>query len=342
MSILDALRGISGYSGGEVRPSLRKIWPGLGSLCAGGEHTVDVKTVRHLFSESFTKWSDDDAPSLGAALAFYTILSMSPLVIFVVAIAQALLMAQVQSLIGASGRDAIAMMLANGQRHWHGLFSSSLGFLTLIFGASGVFGELRSALNKIWKAKPRAASSLMILARGRLFSFGMVVSVGFVLLVSLIASTGLAAMTKYFSGVLPFPAIFWEALNFLVSFAGVTVLFALILKYVPETKIAWEDVRLGAVFTALLAVSWARQPGLALRSRRIGGGGGDLGVLLCPDLLFRRRIDPCIRDVAPQNGAGRGLSIQCCGLSATQRPSSSPQQSRKGSPPSARTVLQEF
>jgi membrane protein len=190
MSILDALRGISGYSGGEVRPSLRKIWPGLGSLCAGGEHTVDVKTVRHLFSESFTKWSDDDAPSLGAALAFYTILSMSPLVIFVVAIvslvfsrssAQALLMAQVQSLIGASGRDAIAMMLANGQRHWHGLFSSSLGFLTLIFGASGVFGELRSALNKIWKAKPRAASSLMILARGRLFSFGMVVSVGFVL-----------------------------------------------------------------------------------------------------------------------------------------------------------------
>jgi membrane protein len=263
MSILDALRGISGYSGGEVRPSLRKIWPGLGSLCAGGEHTVDVKTVRHLFSESFTKWSDDDAPSLGAALAFYTILSMSPLVIFVVAIvslvfsrssAQALLMAQVQSLIGASGRDAIAMMLANGHRHWHGLFSSSLGFLTLIFGASGVFGELRSALNKIWKAKPRAASSLMILARGRLFSFGMVVSVGFVLLVSLIASTGLAAMTKYFSGVLPFPAIFWEALNFLVSFAGVTVLFALILKYVPETKIAWEDVRLGAVFTALLFV----------------------------------------------------------------------------------------
>jgi YihY family inner membrane protein len=317
-----------------------------------------VKTVRHLFSESFTKWSDDDAPSLGAALAFYTILSMSPLVIFVVAIvslvfsrssAQALLMAQVQSLIGASGRDAIAMMLANGQRHWHGLFSSSLGFLTLIFGASGVFGELRSALNKIWKAKPRAASSLMILARGRLFSFGMVVSVGFVLLVSLIASTGLAAMTKYFSGVLPFPAIFWEALNFLVSFAGVTVLFALILKYVPETKMGRRPIgrcvhraALCAGQDAACAVSWARQPGLALRSRRIGGGGGDLGVLLCPDLLFRRRIDPCIRDVAPQNGAGRGLSIQCCGLSATQRPSSSPQQSRKGSPPSARTVLQEF
>jgi membrane protein len=224
---------------------------------------VDVKKVSHLFSESFTKWNDDDAQRLGAALAFYTILSMSPLVIFVIAIvslvfsrssAQALLMAQVQSLIGASGRDAIAMMLANSQRHGHGLFSSILGFLTLIFGASGVFGELRSALNKIWKAKPQAASSLTIMARERLFSFGMVVSVGFVLLVSLIGSTALAAMTKYFSDVLPLPAIFWEVLNFLVSFAGVTVLFALILKYVPETKVEWEEVRVGALFTALLFV----------------------------------------------------------------------------------------
>jgi membrane protein len=224
---------------------------------------VDVKKVSHLFSESFTKWNDDDAQRLGAALAFYTILSMSPLVIFVIAIvslvfsrssAQALLMAQVQSLIGASGRDAIAMMLANSQRHGHGLFSSIMGFLTLIFGASGVFGELRSALNKIWKAKPQAASSLTIMARERLFSFGMVVSVGFVLLVSLIGSTALAAMTKYFSDVLPLPAIFWEVLNFLVSFAGVTVLFALILKYVPETKVEWEEVRVGALFTALLFV----------------------------------------------------------------------------------------
>ena len=234
----------------------------LKSLCSGG-HKVNLKTIGHLFSESFTKWDDDDAQRMGAALAFYTVLSMSPLVIFVIAIvslvlsrssAQSLLMAQVQSLIGSSGRDAIAMMLANSQRHGQGLFSSLLGFITLIFGASGVFGELRSALNKIWKTKPKAASSLTVMARERLFAFGMVVSVGFVLLVSLIGSTVLAATTKYFSGVLPFPAIFWEALNFLVSFAGVTVLFALILKYVPETKVEWGDVRAGAVFTALLFV----------------------------------------------------------------------------------------
>src|ERR1700733_9957146 len=138
-----------GTKGISANPASRYLAGRFRSLCSGGEHKVDVKKVSHLFSESFTKWNDDDAQRLGAALAFYTILSMSPLVIFVIAIvslvfsrssAQALLMAQVQSLIGASGRDAIAMMLANSQRHGHGLFSSILGFLTLIFGASGVFG----------------------------------------------------------------------------------------------------------------------------------------------------------------------------------------------------------
>ena len=306
----------------------------LESLCSGG-HKVNLKTIGHLFSESFTKWDDDDAQRMGAALAFYTVLSMSPLVIFVISIvslvlsrssAQSLLMAQVQSLIGSSGRDAIAMMLANSQRHGQGLFSSLLGFITLIFGASGVFGELRSALNKIWKTKPKAASSLTVMARERLFAFGMVVSVGFVLLVSLIGSTVLAATTKYFSGVLPFPAIFWEALNFLVSFAGVTVLFALILEVCSG-----DEGRVGrrtcgrcvyrAAFCPGQAVacplSWAGQPGIILRGGGIAGGGSGLGLLLRPNLLFRRRVNPCLRDVPPPRGAGRGLSVRCCGLSAT-------------------------
>ena len=145
--------------------------------CLGG-HKVDVRTARHLFSESFDRWSDDDAQRMGAALAFYTILSMSPLVIFIVAIvslvlskssAQALLMNQMQSLVGASGKDAVAIMLANGQRHHHGLLSSILGFATLLFGASGVFGELRSALNRIWRAKPQPAVNVKVLSRNVCF-----------------------------------------------------------------------------------------------------------------------------------------------------------------------------
>ena len=253
---------------------------------------MDFKETRHLFSESFSKWNDDDAPRLGAALAFYTVLSMSPLVIFVIAIAslvlsrasaQGLLLAQVKSLVGVGGRDAVATMLAHGQSPARGTFSSILGFVTLIFGASGVFTELRSALNTIWKVKPQASSGLIVMIRERLFSFGMVVSIGFVLLVSLLAGTALAATTKFFSGLLPFPAVFWEVANFVVAFAGVTVLFGLILKYVPETSIEWRDVRVGAVFTAFLFTSGKLLLALYLGRMSPGspyGAAGSLVVLV--------------------------------------------------------------
>ena len=220
-----------------------------------------MKTIRLLLVRSFSDWNDDNAPRLGASLAFYTILSISPLVLFSIAIvslifnrlsAQNLLLAQVHSLIGESGKDAVQGLLVSGQRHGTGLLSSVLGFLTLIFGASGVFTELRSALNSIWKVKPVGGSGLWVLVRERLFSFGMVLSVGFVLLVSLLASATLATVTKFFSGLLPVGGGFWQLINFLLSFAGITLLFGLIFRYVPETEIAWKDVRVGALVTALL------------------------------------------------------------------------------------------
>jgi membrane protein len=167
--------------------------------------------------------------------------------------AQALLLAQVQSLIGASGKDVVQTMLASGQKPFSGILSTILGVITLIFGASAVFTELRAALNAIWKVEPaKTGSGLWAIARERLFSFGMVVSVGFILLVSLLLSAGLAAVTKFFGGLLPIAKGFWEVLNFIVSFLAITILFALIFKYVPGTKIAWRDVRLGAVMTSLL------------------------------------------------------------------------------------------
>ena len=166
--------------------------------------------------------------------------------------AQHLLLAQAHSLIGESGKDAVEGLLASGQRHDVGALSNLLGIITLVFGASGVFTELRSALNTIWKVKPATGSGPWVMVRERLFSFGMVLSVGFILLVSLLASSVLAAATKFFSGHFPVGGFFWQALNFAVSFVGITVLFALILKYVPETQVAWGDVRVGAFVTALL------------------------------------------------------------------------------------------
>ena len=217
-------------------------------------------SLSSLLGRTFTAWNNHNAPRLGAALAFYTILSVSPLVVLVVAIvslvfskssAQAHLLDQIQALVGHDGRDAVQTMLAS-RKASSGVFATIAGLLTLLFGASGVFAELRAALNNIWEVKEPEGSGVWNLVRERSFALGMVLSVGFVLLVSLMASVGIGAAMKFFSGLLPIPGSVLVAINFLVSFAGISLLFALILKYVPETKVEWADVRIGAVATALL------------------------------------------------------------------------------------------
>ena len=250
---------------------------------------MTLKGTLSLLKTSFADWNDDNAPRLGAALAFYTILSISPLVILVVAIvslvfdrssAQGHLLSQVQSLVGPEGRNAVETMLVSGQKASSGIIATIFGVLTLIFGASGVFGELRSALNTIWDAKPQNTSGIWGMLRERFFSFGMVMSVGFVLLVSLLASAGLAAMTKFFSGLLPIPGFVLGTFNFLVSFAGIAVLFAFILKYVPETKVEWSDVRIGAIATALLFTIGKSLLGLYLGKASPGSAYGAAGSLV--------------------------------------------------------------
>jgi membrane protein len=242
-----------------------------------------------LLKQSFQDWNEDDAPRLGASLAFYTILSVSPLAILVLAIAslalsrstaQAHLLAQVQATAGAEGREAVRSMLISGQKEFSGVIATSIGVVTLLFGASGVFGELRSALNTIWECKPKASSGVLEWMRERFFSLGMVISVGFVLLTSLLASTALDALTKYFAGLLPIPAIIIEVFNFVVSFLGISVLFGLILKYVPETKVDWVDVRLGSLVTALLFTIGKSLLGIYLGKASPGSAYGAAGSLV--------------------------------------------------------------
>ncbi len=250
---------------------------------------MNSTTLIALLRRSFADWNEDDAPRLGAALAFYTILSISPLVILVVAIvsiifdrssAQGHLLDQVQSLMGPEGRDAIKSMLASGQKVTSGIFSTLVGLVTLLLGASGVFGELRFALNTIWEAEPKASTGIWGMLRERVFSIGMVFSVGFVLLVSLLASTGLAVMTKFFNGLLPVPPFVLNTVNFLVSVFGIAVLFALILKYVPETKVDWADVRVGAITTAVLFTIGKSLLGLYLGKASPGSAYGAAGSLV--------------------------------------------------------------
>jgi membrane protein len=167
-----------------------------------------------LLRRSFSDWNDDNAPRLAArspSTPFFpsrrssSWLSLSYLV-FDRSTAQAHLLSQVQALVSPDGRNAVQPMLASGQKASSGLFATVIGSLTIIFGASGVFGELRSALNAIWEAEPKTKSGIWGMVRERFFSFGMVISVGFVLIVSLLASTAYAAMSKFFGGFLPLPS----------------------------------------------------------------------------------------------------------------------------------------
>lgn len=214
-----------------------------------------------LFRQSFDLWNKHNVPRLGAALAFYTIVSISPLVILAVAIAslvfsksaaQSHLLDQVQGLVGWQGRQSVQTVLVFGQKTFTGIFSTIIGLITLLLGASGVFAELRGALNTIWEVEPPATSGLRSLVREKFFSFGMVLSVGFVLLVSLVVSAILTAFSKFLSGVVPVPGLVLGSFDYLVSLFGTAVLFAFILKYVPETRVEWRDVRVGAVVTAVL------------------------------------------------------------------------------------------
>ena len=171
-------------------------------------------------------------------------------------------------------------LLKNAQKPASGTFASIVAFITLLFGASGVFTELQDALNIMWDVERKTTTGLKAMLKQRLFSFGMVLSVGFLLLVFLILSAGLAYLGRGFGQLIPFPAPMLQALNFVVSFAVITGLFALMFKYVPDVKVAWQNVIVGAVGTALLFVVGKFVLGIYLGRASVGSPYGAAGSLV--------------------------------------------------------------
>ena len=250
---------------------------------------MDIKGFKSLVSRSFEDWNKHNATRMGAALAFYTIVSISPLVIVMLGIAslvfnknaaEAHLLDEVQKLIGPQAKDSIHTILEHSHRTFTGTFSTIVGVIVLFLGASGVFQELRSGLNNIWESEAKVSSGIWGMLRERVLSFGMVLSLGFVLIVSLVVSAALAAMSKYFSGLLPISPIILEVVNFIVSFVGIAALFACILKYVPAADVAWPDVRVGAIATALLFVVGKWGLGFYLGKSSPGSAYGAAGSLV--------------------------------------------------------------
>jgi membrane protein len=250
---------------------------------------MSANKLLSIFKSTFTGWNRHEAPRLGAALAFYTILSLSPLLILAVALAgfifsqstaQAHILSEVQGTIGSEGGKAVESMLAHAQRPATGIVGGIIGILSLLFGASGVFTELRSALNLVWNVKPEQTSGVAALLRERFFSFGMVLSIGFLLLVSLVISTVLAAIGKFFGGLLPIPSPVLAVLNFLLSFIGVAVLFGLIFRFVPEARVRWQSVWPGALVTAIFFTIGKTLIGLYLGKSSVGSPYGAAGSLI--------------------------------------------------------------
>jgi membrane protein len=220
-----------------------------------------AKGAYSLLKESFNEYNKDNVPRLGAAMAYYTIFSLAPLLIIAIGIAGLVfgqeaargeIIEQLQDLVGPTGAKAIEAMIANASKPSSGTIATIIGIVTLFIGASGAFGELQSALNTIWDAPARPDSGIIAMLKVRFLSMLMVIGTGFLLLVSLVLSAGLAAVGSYVSHLLPLPEAVLHLIGFFISFGMITVLFASIYKVLPDVPIAWKDVWIGAVLTAFL------------------------------------------------------------------------------------------
>jgi membrane protein len=206
-------------------------------------------------------WSAHNASRLAASLACYTLLSIAPLVVLSVAIAglafgeqaaRGEIAGEIGKVVGPSAAQAIQAVVVNAKEPTSGLVSTVVGLTVLLFGASGVFTELQSALNTIWGVTPKPGRGLRGIVRDRFLSFAMVLTVAFLLLVSLVVSAALAATGKFFEHYLPGGDAVWQVLNFLVSALVAAFVFALIFEVVPDVKVPWRDVAPGALVTSLL------------------------------------------------------------------------------------------
>lgn len=247
-----------------------------------------MRPTLDFFKRAISDFVDDDAMTLGAALAFYTALAMAPLLLCMVAIAglagphlEQELTAKVAAVVGAKAAEGIAMIMDSADsRPDLRSVSGLVGIVTLLVGASGTFAQLQYAMNRIWNVEARPGQGMWGWLRKRFLSAGMVVAVGFVLLVSLALSTAIAGAGRPMHDVLPGADALWGLFDAGVSFVTVVVLFAVIFKVLPDVQIAWRDVWFGAAVTAALFVAGKFAIGLYLGRSSVASAYGAAGSLI--------------------------------------------------------------
>jgi membrane protein len=251
---------------------------------------MKLKAWWQLVKQAGESWIDDYAPSMGAALAYYTAFSLAPLLLIVIAIAGLVfgaeaargeIFGQLTSLMGRDAAAAVEGMLTSVSKPSEGIVATLVGAVFLLIGATSVFGELQDALDRIWRAPAREkAGGIWGLVRARLLSFGMIFGLAFLLMVSLVLSAGMAALGKWWGAWFAEFEVVVQLVNAVLSFGLTGAVFAFIYKFMPRVRVQWRDVWLGAGVTALLFTLGKTLIGLYIGKTGVASGFGAAGSLV--------------------------------------------------------------
>jgi membrane protein len=260
------------------------------SEVASTKSRITLGRLGAVLKRALAGWWNDDVPRLGASLAYYTLFALAPILVVAIAIgglifgAEAVrgeIVGQIQGLVGRDGAEAVQAMLEGAAKRSSSIAATVAGVITFFLGATGAFLELQTALDTIWRVKPKRSSSFWrALVMQRIVSFGLVVALGFLLVTSLLVSAALAAIHTYMGNAFPGVVVLWEALNVIVSLTVLTLLFAMIYKVLPDVKLAWSDVWVGGLVTAGLFSIGKLLIGLYLGTTSIASTYGAAGSVI--------------------------------------------------------------
>lgn len=248
-----------------------------------------LKGLMQVFVKSFNAWIDHRGASKGAALAFYTLFSLTPILILAIAVAgyffgndaaQGQIIYQIQGLVGRNGAQAIQALLAAARDPTSGLLATLFATLLLIIGATSVFTELKGSLDEMWGTQKSNLSPISMLLKTRLLSFGLVLTLTFLLLISLVVSSLLSVLEHYVGGIWSSSALLFTSFSLIISFAVIACLFAVIYKMLPDAPLSWRDVLIGSLFTAGLFSFGKYLIGLYLGNSAVASSFGAAGSII--------------------------------------------------------------
>lgn len=257
------------------------------TLIEAVKQRMNFKTIFSLLKETGSEWVNDKAPRLGAALAYYTVFSIAPLIIIAITItglvfadSQAQVLSEVRKAMGDKGADAVQSMIAATEKPAQSIVATILGFATLFFGAAGVVVQLKDALNTIWDVEEAPSGGIIGFLKKYFLSFTVILGIGFLLLVSLLLEAGLAVVGQFVKDNMPALGLLMQIGGVAISFGAITLLFAMLFKFLPDVEVAWRDVWVGAILTSLLFVVGKFGLGLYLGKAAAASAYGAAGSLV--------------------------------------------------------------